>query len=106
MSEIVEIVERVARAIDPLAFHPEEIERIGLNPDRMRLRRNRAEKKARAAIEAMWQPTERMIRAAYGDDVPPDCTAERTIAELKMNKIGVHWRAMIDAALSPGEQDG
>lgn len=56
--------------------------------DRAYWRRN-----ARAAIEAMREPTEAMISSAYDLDYIGG-SSERASA-------GDHWAAMIDAALSP-----
>lgn len=82
-----EMVERVARAIyfrgddqGDTAWHHCQL-----------WHRDVAREQARAAIEAMREPTEAMVKAAYG--------RERTGTERG------NWRAMIDAALKE-KQDG
>jgi hypothetical protein len=85
-----DLVERVARAIctangvDPDIEHADKFGEILVNWMNF-------EPQARAAIAAMREPTEAMIKAgtAHGGQTNTD----------------VIWQAMIDAALSPGERE-
>jgi hypothetical protein len=74
--EMSEMVERVAKHI-ALALAEAHAEREVPEPDDFR-------KAARAAIEAMQEPTEAMVEA--GDETLADCARR-------------HWEAMIDEAL-------
>jgi len=74
-------IERVARAIDPTAFgsfdgEPPVVRQRGKERQIMAL------KAARAAIEALREPSDAMLEAQFGQPSPADC-----------------WRAMIDAAI-------
>lgn len=56
---------------------------------------------ARAAIEAMREPTEAMVRAGCGADIPGGQWGEPTFRESSIdeNDCPVIWAAMLDAAL-------
>ena len=78
------MVERVARAIDPEAFN----ERLPSSVHEPR--RNRANDAARAAIEAMREPTEAMVDVAW----------QKLRGNLRPDE---YYRHMIDAALNAKE---
>lgn len=88
MAEDVTMVERVARIIHPGAWEPEAA------PWCWELLVEKAQQeargKARAAIEALREPTEAMFDAAYATN----CIDERGQGE-------DFYRAVIDAALAP-----
>lgn len=92
-----EMIERVARAIDPVAFDP-SIEDENY-PGEIEDNRTAALSRARAAIEAMREPTEGMQKAGFRVNVwenPKSINVGRvTIPADKP------WRAMIDEALKP-----
>jgi len=79
-----EMVERVARAIQA-KLDDEFAQRGGLDAEEM------AAIAARAAVEAMREPTHDMVRAG-GNAQTVNARANR----------GLYYRAMIDAALSGG----
>lgn len=80
-----ELIERVARAINPNAFDPKHshIE----NCDECEWYRDIARKQARDAIEAMRKPTDAMIAAID------------TIDESEIELVKQNWQAMIDEVL-------
>lgn len=82
-----EMVERVAGALH--AAHAE----VGWPADECET----CDKLARAAIEAMREPTEAMIRA--GEPVVYDCYSLEPGEGLDENPALPTWQAMIDAAL-------
>lgn len=82
------MIERVARAIDPCAW--DVMTHDDGCPD-CRAAREQARGRARAAIEAMREPTEEMVR--MGMTALPNSTPGRH------QKTGWVWDAMIDAAL-------
>ena len=94
-----EMIERVARAIRPEAFEPitEGARTAGMTEFLEKCRERGVEqalKRARAAIEAMREPTEAMVAsgesaASFGIGKPKDDDAIPRV-----------WRWMIDAALS------
>lgn len=86
-----EMVERVARALDPEAFgHDFPV----MAAKHYEVRRSISMKRARAAIEAMREPTEAMVKAVYDQadpgfcDEPGESTSPRDA-----------WQQMIDEAL-------
>lgn len=86
-----EMVERVARAIyetNPDRIRGEPMLWIGLSP----MRRQKFCEKARAAIEAMREPTPEMFRAAYAENNGKWMDSEYA-------PPNACWRAMINAAL-------
>lgn len=86
-----EIVERVARAIDPVAFIKLEASEKLKWEKRVNIYRNRvgdARKLARAAIEAMREPTTAMLAAAQTAWLADPAKRSSTL-----------WQAMIDGAL-------
>lgn len=83
-----EMVERVARAIDPVAFIKLEASEKLKWEKRVNIYRNRVEdarKLARAAIEAMREPTSRMMNCEPSPYSPGEMID--------------FWHAMIDEAL-------
>ena len=89
-----EMVERVARAIDPVAYRMR-----GLHSTRNRWPQVR--KNARAAIEAMREPTKEILQAAHdgplmADEHHMDEKTERWLTEM--------WQAMIDEILRDGAE--
>ena len=80
------MVERVARAIDPECWAEPGLTRAEL--ENCHIRRQKANWQARVAIQVMREPTDAMIEAGYiyfgGERCSPDES----------------WEAMIDAALS------
>lgn len=83
------MVERVARAIDPGAFDDAGNLARDVNMDRMRLRRNKARKAARAAIGALREPTKAMIEASGASEDH----------DFHINDFRGGWQAAIDTAL-------
>lgn len=81
------LVERVARAIDPDAWDTEKL--VGAR----QFAQAKALRQARAAIEAMREPTEAMI-LAHSENGGLDFSEH----------VKTDWRAMIDAALSTSER--
>lgn len=89
-----EMIHRVAKAINPRAWgDPNEY----LFDDWRKQAQNRALAQARAAIEAMREPTISMVwcgaRATQGDDLHPT-----------NGEVNAAWRAMIDSALTEGDE--
>ena len=80
-----DMVERIARVIDPIAYGRID-EETGAEKSRLEVRRQQAEGLARRVLEAMREPTQLMLDVgdAYADD---GWGGETT------------WRALIDAAL-------
>ncbi len=100
MSETM--VERVARAIDPGAWGKPGVGMAAFQEPR----RDTARRTARAAIEAMREPTVEMPHAGiegYWFEAP---ALEVVQGASTMSGIGMRqaWRAMIDAALSEGQE--
>jgi hypothetical protein len=104
MSGDSEMVERVARAIDPEADwdgrQRKELAEIGLSPNTttgfaatLEPRKAKARERARAAILAMREPTEDVVMAMI--DAWP-ARHERSTFEQSVKKI---WAGGIDAAL-------
>ncbi len=82
------MIEKVARAIDPGAFSGWIVPPSRDAEAEQRREQNRAKKKAKAAIKAMRKPTEAMVNAAKDGYAPSEvCT------------VRADYRAMIDAAL-------
>ena len=83
-----EMVERIARAID--AALGEEADWMDIDPEFMN-------KVARAALEAMREPTEAMVYEGYVRSAfAPECR----VSSIQFDPKPV-WIAMIDAALKP-----
>lgn len=82
-----EMVERVARAISPKTWDDPVCGGL-------------AKEAARAAIEAMREPTEAMMKAGEACDEMWD---EFTATPKHAASCEVHWQAMITAALSDTE---
>lgn len=99
MSESESLVERVARALDPLAWAA-----LGLaDTEKLAFRRKRSMEQAVVAIRAMREPTEAMLEAGAlmiggGPDWRPGRT-EAVIASYRETADSCHT-AMIDAALA------
>lgn len=80
------MVERVSAAIAATMFGEHELPLTGYLADRYR-------ETARAAVQAMREPTEAMVNAAYEQLT--------TRIENGPHDLYAAWRAAIDAALSP-----
>lgn len=91
----VEMIERVARAIDPLAWVTDGLGNLVFSRS---LDRAEAMCKARAAIEAMREPTEAMIQDMH--DGPLGAFGEVQTAESK-EWLREMWHTAITAALTP-----
>jgi hypothetical protein len=92
---ISEMVERVARAIDPDSW------KSGSILDE--IRRGRSIDKARSAIEAMRVPTKAMIEA--GEPVVYGCYSLEPGEGLDENPAVPTWEAMIDEALKGDREE-
>jgi hypothetical protein len=92
-----EMVERVARAIDPTAWRwlDSIVGREPAHPAEAPTRATQV-RQARAAIEAMREPTEAMLRASPVVGTGPD---ERGNWAVNTKPAQAVWPAMIDAAL-------
>jgi hypothetical protein len=92
-----EMVERVAKAMAARRFLYAgiEVDQIVINDDNERVPYwTLYAEVARAAIEAMREPTEAMIEAGQEEDLG------------RTESVGMIYTAMIDAALAPPEQPG
>lgn len=97
-----EMVERVARALDAILGddHESLSMEMGCGSIGAKLRKEAMEKGARAAIEAMREPTEAMV--AHADDqMPSEGIADGGGIETRHRDAEDIWSAMIDAALKP-----
>ena len=94
---MTEMVERVARALDPKAWKPENMVPTKAITSAMHTRRQSSCISARAAIEAMREPTEVMMDVT-GKSTTLNGT-EFTFCGEDLVRNGM-WQAMIDAALN------
>ena len=91
-----DMVEKVARAIDPEAFDLPRDTRGAAQ--KWRLRTAKARKLARAAIEAMREPTEAMCRT--GESSKGASSPESWVdGSYTPENVELIWKDMIDAAL-------
>ena len=99
------MVERVARAIDPLCFEP-EVERV--YGDLWALHsQHKAREKALAALRAMREPTLTMLgdgetAIMYCEDTTQDSYGSYTWIDHRRAAVET-WAAMIDAAINEGK---
>ena len=96
-----EMIERVARA---LAVRRAGAEVAAVSEFQAGNLWCEAKADARAAIEAMREPTEAMIGAGAGQPRPPTYTAEHEAWRAEGYGAAAKYRAMIDAALTPVKQ--
>lgn len=92
------MIERVARAIRPRVWARLDSGEIS---DDANDARYRSLEQARAAIEAMREPTDKMVRSAYECRDPGFCDEPG-----ETQSPEECWEAMIDAALSESCQTG
>lgn len=89
-----EIVEKVARVLEPQAWAA-----LGAGDTlAYKNRRTSSLRKARAAIEAMREPSAPMVQAG--------ATSEDAVVGSSENCAAATYRAMIQAALTPSEREG
>lgn len=95
----MDMIEKVARALDPEAWENDPDADYPLAHRRIADRRAGSLENARAAIKAMREPTKRMRMAACAAMSPGKRPTQKVVSNPA--KHAIRYRAMIDAALSP-----